>query len=82
VIEDGKKSNNFVNFRPRKANVIVGVRLPQSEEVDAELNNAGFDLLEHNGFYRIRLSRNDVKNNPDIIKKLFKVAYDKSNEQA
>jgi len=49
---------NFVSFQPRKANVVIKIRLPQSEEIDALLQEAEFDTLPYIPQwqqYRIRL---------------------------
>jgi hypothetical protein len=79
----GGKRSNFVFFTPKKSKVGVAVRLPQATAIDAELGKAGLEVLGYNnrdGFYRIRLRRADAKDNPDLIRKLFKMAYDNSNE--
>jgi len=76
------KTNNFVNFRPRKSAVNVHIRLPQSEEMDTALDEAGLDLLDYDkkwGRYRIKLGKNDLQANSELIQKLFKMAYDASN---
>jgi hypothetical protein len=38
---------NFVSFIPKKAHVIVNLKLPSSEEVDALIDDAGFGDLEN-----------------------------------
>jgi predicted transport protein len=71
--------NNFVIFRPRKHGINVDVKLPQSAEVDQLFEQAGFDVLDYDkkwGNYRFRLSQEEIKKNTDLLKKLFKRAYD------
>lgn len=49
---------NFVWFQPRKAHVIMTIKLPQSPEVDRELDDAGLVRLAYGsrwGQYRIRI---------------------------
>jgi len=71
--------NNFVVFRPRKHGINVDVKLPQSAEVDQLCEQAGFDVMDYDkkwGNYRFRLSQEEIKKNTDLLKKLFKRAYD------
>jgi len=71
--------NNFVVFRPRKHGIDVDVKLPQSAEVDQLCEQAGFDVMDYDkkwGNYRFRLSQEEIKKNTDLLKKLFKRAYD------
>jgi hypothetical protein len=69
----------IVIFRPRKHGINVDVKLPQSAEVDQLFEQAGFDVLDYDkkwGNYRFRLSQEEIKKNTDLLKKLFKRAYD------
>ena len=71
--------NNFVIFRPRKHGINLDVKLPQSSEVDQLFEQAGLDVLDYDkrfGNYRFRLSQEEIKKNTDLLKKLFKRAYD------
>jgi predicted transport protein len=71
--------NNFVVFRPRKHGINVDVKLPQTAEVDQLCEQAGFDVMDYDkkwGNYRFRLSQEEIKKNTDLLKKLFKRAYD------
>jgi len=79
----GGKTNNFVSLQPRKASLNLRIRLPQSEEIDAELDQAGLDLLDYDKKwrqYRIRLGKTDIKKHDELLRKLFKMAYDESNQ--
>ena len=52
---------NFVSFVPKKAHVIVSFRLERSEEVDAELDEAGLVKLAYDAQfrqYRVRIDAN------------------------
>jgi hypothetical protein len=49
---------NFVTFMPRKAHVIMAIRLPKTKEVDEQLEEAGIDTLPYDsrwGQYRLRI---------------------------
>jgi hypothetical protein len=46
---------NFVQFRPRRSMVILEIKLPQTDDVNAKIEQAGLDPLEYNqrwGLYR------------------------------
>jgi predicted transport protein len=71
--------NNFVIFRPRKHGINIDVKLPQSAEVDQLFEQAGLDVMDYDkkwGNYRCRLSQEEIKKNTDLLRKLFKRAYD------
>jgi hypothetical protein len=52
--------------------------MPRSDEVDTMIEEAGLDTLEYTkwGAYRLRLAKEDVKQNTEVIKKLTQIAYD------
>lgn len=53
--------DKFVSFRPKRQFLRVEARLPQSEETDSQLEEAGLDLMPYKwGKYRIRLTRTDL----------------------
>ena len=68
---------NFVVFRPKKSNLNLEIKLPFSEDIQKEIEEQGLDdmgYLKRWNVYRLRLSRDDVKNKKDFIKKLFTMA--------
>ncbi len=70
--------NNFVTFRPQKNAMRIEIRLKQDKELEDKLEEAGLDVMDYNsrsGRYRIRLQKNDIKKNPDLIKDLLKSSY-------
>jgi hypothetical protein len=78
LAKDGQV-DNFVSFRPRKNNLILEVKLPQSEEVDAKLTEAGLDPSEYNArwrYYPIHLDKGDIDKHADLLKLLMRRAYD------
>lgn len=78
LAKDGQP-NNFVIFRPRKKDLNIEVKLPQSDEVqkiidDANLDDMGYDTRWGN--YRIRVSKQDLKKNKEAYNTLLKMAFD------
>jgi hypothetical protein len=43
---------NFVAFTPRRAHVIMSIKLPQSKEVDDQLDEAGIDKLRYDAQFK------------------------------
>lgn len=68
---------NFVLFRVRRSQVIVELKLEQSEILDEKINNL-FDTLDYSGRYRILVTVSDFSddNKKDMLKQLMKDAYD------
>lgn len=71
------KSQNFVEFRPRKDDfVLVNFKVPKDPLRQEELEQAGMDVLPHDGSYRIRLRWRDITEHEDRIVSLIKAARD------
>lgn len=73
--------NNFVVFRPRKTSLNIEIKLPYSEEIQNIITEAGLDdmgYLKRWNVYRLRLTKNDLKNNLEVLKGLFQKAYSNS----
>ncbi len=71
---------NFVVFRPKKSTLTIEFKLPQSDDVDAIINEAGLDKLDYNArwsLYRLRLTPTEVKGKAEILMKLMKLAHDR-----
>jgi hypothetical protein len=78
LAKDGQP-NNFAIFRPRKKDLNIEIKLPQSEDVqkiidDANLDDMGYDTRWSN--YRIRVSKQDLKKNKDAYNILLKMAFE------
>ncbi|MCI0736790.1 MAG: hypothetical protein L0Y50_11065 [Beijerinckiaceae bacterium] len=55
-------------------------KLPQTDELDTKIDEAGLDALEYNnrgGRYRLRLTKDDIKTKTDILKELSQLAYER-----
>ncbi len=69
------RANNFVYFIPCKNYVTVCIRLPQSTELDKEIDQAGLDRLPNkDGRYRPQIGRDDLAKHHDLIHKLLEMA--------
>jgi hypothetical protein len=70
---------NFVTFRPRKANVLLGIKLPQSEEIDSLLQEADFEMLPYDNqwrYYRLRIDDSLDQKQQTTLQDLFRRARD------
>lgn len=70
-------ANNFLSFIPRKAAVILNIRLDKSEETDSSLENSDLDILQYDKQwrqYRLRLQDSDLEKSLDIIQSLCEKA--------
>ncbi len=71
---------NFVTFRPKKNQLNFELKLPQSDELDAKIEEAGLETLEYNkrwGLYRLRLTKEDIKSKGEVLKQLARTAYER-----
>jgi predicted transport protein len=78
LAKDGH-ADNFVAFRPRKSIVVLDIKLPQSDEIDVKLTEAGLETLEYNSrwrYYPIRLAKGDISKHAELLKTLMRRAYD------
>jgi predicted transport protein len=71
---------NFVQFRPKKSTVTLEISLPQTDDVNAKIEQAGLDTLEYNarfGRYKLRLQADHVKNKAEVLRELIRLAYER-----
>lgn len=67
---------NFVKFQPRRNYLILGVYLPQSDELDGRIEEAGIETLDHHrGMYRLRITKDDLDSKSEFLKELMKLAH-------
>lgn len=72
--------DNFVVFRPRKINLNMEIKLEQSIETDKLIEEAGLDLMDYDnkwGRYRIRISKQDIVKNKELLKGLLELSIGK-----
>lgn len=75
---DGAPSN-FVSFIPRKAHVIMMIKLPQTKEIDDQLEQVGLETLTYEAQwrqYRLRLGSEVDDHQRDTLLKLIRQAKD------
>jgi len=71
---------NFVRFRPKKSTITLEIKLPQTDDVNAKIEQAGLDALEYNArweWYRLRLTAPDVNGKAEVLRDLMRLAYDR-----
>lgn len=77
LAKDGQP-DNFVIFRPKKSNTTMEIRLEQTSETDKLIEDADLDLMEYDNKwnrYRIRISKQDLSKNKELIINLLKMAF-------
>ena len=77
------QANNFVIFRAKKNFLKFEPRIKQSEETTKMLEDAGLDVMDYDarwGRYRVRLTPADLKRHEDLLRNLFKQAYQLAGE--
>lgn len=70
--------NNFVIFRPKKDWLRVEVRLERSDEMQAQLEESGLDVMDYDarwGRYRIRLAKGDIAKHKEFLATLMARAH-------
>jgi hypothetical protein len=70
---------NFVQFRPQKNRINIDLKIPQSAEVDSRIEVAGLEALEYSkrwNQYRLALSKDDLTKKSDVLRELFRLAYE------
>lgn len=71
---------NFVEFKPQKNVLKLELALPQTDDLDARIDAAGFDAMDYDKqwrHYRIRLTKPDIASKADALRQLMKLAYER-----
>ena len=82
LAKDGQ-AFNFVSFKPKKNHTIFELGLPQTDELDNKIDEAGLDTLEYDKKwrrYRLRLKEEDIKSKSEILEELSRLAYERRVE--
>ena len=67
---------NFAICRPRKMVMNLEIQLPQNKETEEVIDNSNLKLLDYrSGTYRIKLSKNDIEENEELLMSLLQQAY-------
>jgi hypothetical protein len=79
-LSKGGRVDNFLTFRPRRNSVVMDVKIPQSEEVDAKLVEAGLETLEYskraNAYPTRPGDKSDIEKHAALLKDLMHRAYE------
>lgn len=62
----------------RKGVLLMAVRLPESQEIDTLIDEAGFETMPYETRYkqyRLRLTKDDINNHRELIKNLLQRSY-------
>ena len=79
-LEKNGLAYNFVQFKPKKKQLDLELHLPESEELDARIEEAGFDTLGYDKRfrrYRLRLKKEDIDSKTDVLMELSQLAYNR-----
>ena len=77
VLASNGAVDKFVSFRPKQQFLRVEATLPQSDETDAKIDDAGLDVMPYKwGRYRIRLTKTDLAKQEPVIAELLKQAQE------
>ena len=71
---------NVVTFRPKKVFLLVEIKLPQTDDVDRIIDEAGLDALGYSarwGYYRLRVTGAELKTKAPVLQELMRLAYDR-----
>jgi hypothetical protein len=77
LAKDGQP-NNFVIFRPKKANLRIEPRLKPSDEVQRIIDDAGLDALGYDkrwGRYRLHLTHEALNKKEAAVREILRRAY-------
>ena len=77
LAKDGRP-NNFVSFRPKKGWLRVEIKLERSEEIQAQLDASGLDVMDYEdrwGQYRVRLDKADLARHRELLISLMRRAH-------
>jgi predicted transport protein len=77
LAKNGQPST-FVLFRPKKEWLRLEIALDRTDELDSRLEASGVDVMDYDtrwGKYRLRLGKDDLKKNRELVNELMAEAY-------
>ena len=80
LAKDGQPSNTVI-FRPKREWVRLEPRLDRSDELQAQLEPEGLDLMDYDsrwGRYRIRLAKGHVKKHDAFLREFLRRAFEEA----
>ena len=82
LVKNGQ-AQNFTVMRAQRNYLRIEIKLEKSTKVENLINQANLDLMDYDiraNRYRIRISRENIEKNREIIKEILKRSYDKWNK--
>lgn len=76
--KDGR-ADNFLTFRPQKRALLLEIRLKQSDDIQEQIDSAGFNTLSYDakwGNYRLILAGDEFKKHGDVLRELIRLAHE------
>ena len=70
------------NFRPKKNYLRLEPRLDHAEALTQQIEEAGLDVMEYNRrnrYYRLQLTKPDIKTHAELLTDLLQQAYKSSS---
>lgn len=77
-----RQAFNAITCRPRKNNLLLGVRLPETDEITARIEALGVEVYPYDrreGAYRLRLTRKDLASTKTELAGLIRLAIEERN---
>ena len=76
---ENRRANNFAYFIPKKKFLRLSIKLPKSDQLESQFDEAGLDVIGYGktGRYKIRLCKKDVEKNADLLTKALRESYGK-----
>ena len=71
--------DNFILLTPRKQQLILGFRIPRSEELTTRLEDSGLEILTYNrknNRYRLKISVGDMQKHRELLAELIPMSAD------
>lgn len=71
---------NFLEFKPQRNVLKLELALPQTDDIDAKIDGAGFDAMDYDNqwrHYRVRLTKPEISSKADALRELMKLAYER-----
>ncbi|HCO95710.1 MAG TPA: hypothetical protein DIU00_17480 [Phycisphaerales bacterium] len=79
---ENDRANNFAYFHPKKKFLRLSIKLRKSEQFESQLDEAGLEMISYSksGRYKIRLYKEDVEKNKDLLTEALRESYGKATE--
>lgn len=81
LMENGRV-NNFAYFSPKKQFLRLNIKLPKNEQFESSIEEAGLQTVSYSksGRYKIRLYKEDIEKNSELLTKALREAYGKETQ--